>query len=52
MVGKELSKVGGRIPVEKFHVSPLNVRAGEPFGEAEKGVNALQGYPLRGIHFK
>jgi hypothetical protein len=29
MVLKELVEVGGRIPVEKFFVSPLNVRAGE-----------------------
>ncbi len=36
MVEKELVEVGGRIPVEEFHVSLLNVRAGEPFGEAEE----------------
>ena len=29
MVEKELVEVGGSIPIEKFHVSPLNVRAGE-----------------------
>ena len=33
---KELPKVGDKIPVEKFHVSPCNVRADEPFGEAEE----------------
>jgi len=36
MVGKELPNVGDRIPVEEFNVSPLNVRAGEPFGEVEE----------------
>jgi len=36
MVVKDLVEVGDRIAVEKFHVSPLNVRAGEPFGEAEE----------------
>jgi ParB-like chromosome segregation protein Spo0J len=36
MVVKELVEVGGRIPVEKFRVSALNVRAGEAFGEAEE----------------
>jgi len=28
--------MGDRIPVEKFHVSELNIRAGHPFGEAEE----------------
>ena len=41
MVVKELLEVGGRLPVEKFHVSLLNVRAGEAFGEAEENVNTL-----------
>lgn len=36
MAKRELPKVGNRIPVEKFHVSPLNVRADEPFGESEE----------------
>jgi ParB-like chromosome segregation protein Spo0J len=36
MVEKELVEVGDYIPVEKLHVSPFNVRAGEPFGEAEE----------------
>ena len=36
MVKKEFSKVGDRVSVERFHVSPLNVRAEEPFGEAEE----------------
>ena len=36
MVVKELVEVGCRIPVEKFHVSRLNVRAGEAFGEVEE----------------
>ena len=31
-----LLKVGDRIPVEKFHVSRLNVRWEEPFAEAEE----------------
>jgi ParB family chromosome partitioning protein len=33
---KTLPKVGDRIPVEKFHISKMNVRADEPFGEAEE----------------
>jgi ParB family chromosome partitioning protein len=36
MVEKERVEVGDRIPVEKFHVSPFNVRAEEPFGEVEE----------------
>jgi len=36
MVKKEWSKIGDRVPVERFHVSPLNVRAEEAFGEAEE----------------
>jgi ParB family chromosome partitioning protein len=32
----KLPKIGDRIPVEKLHVSALNVRAEEPFGEAEE----------------
>ena len=36
MFEKKLVEAGDRIPVEKFHVSPLNVRAGEPFGEGEE----------------
>lgn len=35
-MAKELAKVGDRIPVEKFHVSEMNVRADEPFGDAEE----------------
>ncbi len=41
MVEKELVEVGGRIPVEEFHVSLLNVRAGEPFGEAEEDLRLI-----------
>ena len=32
----ELPKIGDRVPLEKFHISSLNIRAGEPFGEAEE----------------
>jgi len=32
----KLPKVGNRIPTEKFHVSKLNVRADEAFGETEE----------------
>jgi len=31
-----LPKAGDKIPVGKFHVSKLNVRASEPFGDAEE----------------
>jgi len=33
---KSLPKIGDQIPVENFHVSKLNVRATEPFGESEE----------------
>ncbi len=36
MAKKELPKAGDRIPIQEFHVSPLNVRGEEPFGEAEE----------------
>jgi len=36
VIEKETPKIGARIPAENFHVSPLNVRAEEPFGEAEE----------------
>lgn len=36
MMVTELPKIGGRIPIEKFHVSRLNVRAGEDFGVSEE----------------
>ncbi len=36
MVEKKLIRMGDRVRVEKFMVSPLNVRAEEPFGEAEE----------------
>ncbi len=35
-MGDELPKIGDRVPIEKFHISPLNIRAGEPFGETEE----------------
>jgi ParB family chromosome partitioning protein len=36
MVKKGLPEVEKRILTPKFHVSPLNVRAGEPFGETKE----------------
>lgn len=36
MAEKELPKIGAKIPVEKFHVSKMNVRAKEAFGEPEE----------------
>jgi ParB/RepB/Spo0J family partition protein len=35
-MAKELPRVGDRIPVERFHISEMNVRAGELFGDAEE----------------
>lgn len=32
----DLPKFGDRIPAERFHVSKMNVRFNEPFGESEK----------------
>lgn len=32
----ELPKFGDRIPAERFHVSKMNVRFNEPFGESER----------------
>lgn len=36
MANKDLFKLGTSIPVEEFHISPLNVRFGKPFGESEE----------------
>lgn len=36
MAKMELPKVGDKIPIERFHVSKLNMRADEPFGDAEE----------------
>lgn len=36
MANKDLLKLGNSIPVEEFHVSPLNVRFGKPFGGSEE----------------
>lgn len=36
MAKKELPKAGARIPVEKFHVSEMNVRSDAPFGQSEE----------------
>lgn len=35
-MAKEIAKLGDRISVEKFHVSKMNVRAGDPFGESDE----------------
>lgn len=35
-MAKEMPKLGDRIPAEKFHVSKMNVRAGDPFGESDE----------------
>ena len=35
-MAEELPKIGDKIPAEKFHVSEINMRYGEPFGEAEE----------------
>lgn len=36
VTNKDLPKRGDHIPVAQFHVSQLNVRFGEPFGESEE----------------
>jgi ParB-like chromosome segregation protein Spo0J len=36
MMVTELPKIGDRIPIKNFHVSKLNVRAGEEFGKGEE----------------
>lgn len=36
-----LPKVGDKVPVEMFHVSKMNVRFGEPFGEDEEDKNLI-----------
>lgn len=36
IMAEKMPKMGERIPVEKFHISKMNVRYGEPFGESEK----------------
>lgn len=37
----ELPKVGDRISVDKFHISKLNVRADQAFGEVEEDQNLI-----------
>lgn len=41
MMVKELPKAGERIPVEKLHISALNVRANEPFGDDEEDLQLI-----------
>jgi ParB/RepB/Spo0J family partition protein len=41
-MSKKLPKWGEEIPVEKFHVSPLNARADEPFGESVEDRALIQ----------
>lgn len=43
---EKLPEAGDRIPVEKIHVSEMNVRFGQPFGEDEKDRNLIEN--LRG----
>lgn len=38
----DLPKFGERIPAERFHISKLNVRASEPFGESENDKNLIE----------
>lgn len=38
----ELPKYGQRVPIERFHVSKLNVRANEPFGESVNDKNLIE----------
>jgi ParB family chromosome partitioning protein len=38
----DLPHFGERIPAERFHVSELNVRASEPFGESENDKNLIE----------
>lgn len=37
----KLPKTGDHIPVERFHISEMNVRAGQPFGETEEDRNLI-----------
>jgi ParB/RepB/Spo0J family partition protein len=38
----EQPRWGERIPVERFHISKLNVRFDEPFGESERDKNLIE----------
>jgi len=38
----ELPKFGDRIPAERFHVSKMNVRFNEPFGESERDKTLIE----------
>src|SRR5271157_794102 len=38
----ELPQYGARVPSERFHVSKLNVRYGEPFGETETDKSLIE----------
>jgi ParB/RepB/Spo0J family partition protein len=45
----DLPKFGDRIPVERFHISKLNVRADRPFGETEKDKLLVENVRRNGI---
>jgi len=36
MTGNYIPPMGEKVPVEKFHISKLNIRFGEPFGNSEE----------------
>lgn len=38
---RKLPQSGIRISVERFHISPLNVRFGEPFGQSEEDLQLI-----------
>jgi ParB family chromosome partitioning protein len=40
-MANQLPKFGEEIPVEKLHVSPMNVRADDPFGESEEDKSLI-----------
>lgn len=45
MTHRVLPKLGEVLPVDKFHVSELNVRAGRPFGESEEDRASIDHTP-------
>jgi len=45
----DVPKAGDRMPVERFHISKLNVRANRPFGESEKDKSLLENVRRNGI---
>jgi ParB/RepB/Spo0J family partition protein len=45
----DLPKFGDKIPVERFHISKMNIRADRPFGKSEKDKSLVENIRSNGI---